>query len=50
MTHFAALIGLGTLAGMTSGLIGIGGGIIIVPVRVLFFRFPSNWPKGPPLR
>jgi uncharacterized protein len=46
MIHIAALIGLGILAGMTSGLIGIGGGIIIVPVLVLFFRFSQQLAQG----
>lgn len=31
------LIGLGVLAGMLSGMLGIGGGVIIVPALTLFF-------------
>jgi len=46
MTHFAALIALGIVAGMTSGLIGIGGGIIIVPVLVLFMGFSQQLAQG----
>jgi len=46
MIHIAALICLGMLAGMTSGLIGIGGGIIIVPVLVIFFRFSQQLAQG----
>ena len=46
MFHIAALIGLGIIAGMTSGLIGIGGGIIIVPVLVLFFSFSQQLAQG----
>ena len=46
MIQIAALIGLGILAGMTSGLIGIGGGIIIVPALVLFFRFSQQLAQG----
>ncbi|MFT3793981.1 sulfite exporter TauE/SafE family protein [Flavobacterium sp.] len=34
-TTFIILIGIGLLAGMLSGLIGIGGGIIMVPMLVL---------------
>jgi len=46
MIHIAALICLGMLAGMTSGMIGIGGGIIIVPVLVIFFRFSQQLAQG----
>jgi uncharacterized membrane protein YfcA len=46
MTFIAALMGLGIIAGMTSGLIGIGGGIIIVPVLVLFFGFSQQMAQG----
>lgn len=46
MAHIAALLGLGILAGLTSGLIGIGGGIIIVPVLVLFFGFSQQLAQG----
>ena len=46
MIHIAALIGLGILAVMTSGLIGIGGGIAVVPVLVLFFRFSQQLAQG----
>ena len=46
MIHIAALIGLGIVAGMTSGLIGIGGGIIIVPVLVLFFGYSQQLAQG----
>jgi uncharacterized membrane protein YfcA len=46
MPHIAALIGLGIVAGLTSGLIGIGGGIIIVPVLVLFFGFSQQMAQG----
>ena len=46
MIQIAAFIGLGILAGMTSGLIGIGGGIIIVPVLVIFFGFSQQMAQG----
>ena len=46
MIHIAALMGLGIVAGLTSGLIGIGGGIIIVPVLVLFFGFSQQLAQG----
>ncbi len=46
MAPILALIGLGVLAGVLSGLIGIGGGIIIVPVLVLFFGFSQQLAQG----
>lgn len=46
MIHIVALIGLGIVAGATSGLIGIGGGIIIVPVLVLLFGFSQQLAQG----
>jgi uncharacterized protein len=42
----AALIVLGIFAGLTSGLIGIGGGIIIVPVLVIIFGFSQQMAQG----
>jgi len=46
MIQIAALIGLGIAAGLTSGLIGIGGGIVIVPVLVIFFGFSQQLAQG----
>jgi uncharacterized protein len=46
MLIFIPLILLGGLAGVTSGLIGIGGGIIIVPALVLFFGFSQKLAQG----
>lgn len=46
MNHTAALVVLGVVAGLTSGLIGIGGGIIIVPVLVFFFGFSQQMAQG----
>jgi uncharacterized membrane protein YfcA len=46
MVHVAALVGLGVVAGLTSGLIGIGGGIVIVPVLVFFFGFSQQVAQG----
>lgn len=46
MVHIAALVGLGVVAGLTSGLIGIGGGIVIVPVLVFFFGFSQQVAQG----
>ena len=38
----SGLAGTGLLAGLMSGLFGIGGGNIIVPVLTLAFRFPAK--------
>ena len=37
---------LGLLAGLLSGLIGIGGGIIIVPALLFFFGFSQHQAQG----
>jgi len=40
--HFLALIATGLVAGVMAGMFGIGGGNIIVPVLVLFFKYPPK--------
>lgn len=40
------LLLVGVLSGMLSGLIGIGGGIIIVPCLVFFLAFPQKMAQG----
>lgn len=37
---------LGLLAGVLSGLIGIGGGLLIIPALVLFFGFGQHLAQG----
>ena len=37
---------LGLIAGALSGLIGIGGGIIIIPALILFFGFSQHAAQG----
>ena len=37
---------LGLIAGAVSGLVGIGGGIIIVPALVLLFGFSQKLAQG----
>lgn len=46
MTTLAGLIILGMVAGLASGLVGIGGGIIIVPALVLLFGFSQQLAQG----
>ena len=40
------VLGIGLLAGFLSGLIGIGGGIVIVPVLVYFFAMSQKTAQG----
>ncbi len=40
------LIILGAIAGLVSGIIGVGGGVIIVPVLVLLFHFSQKEAQG----
>jgi len=37
---------LGLIAGTISGLIGIGGGVFIIPVLVYFFKFSQHQAQG----
>ncbi len=49
MNNFIILFGLlllGIFAGYFSGLVGIGGGIIIVPALVLLFGFSQHTAQG----
>jgi len=40
------VVALGAIAGLISGLFGVGGGFIVVPALVLFFSEPSTLAKG----
>ena len=46
MTAIAPYIILGSVAGILSGLIGIGGGIVIIPALVLVFGFSQQMAQG----
>ncbi|HEV2198958.1 MAG TPA: TSUP family transporter [Bryobacteraceae bacterium] len=46
MTLALSFIALGLLAGALSGLIGLGGGVFIVPALVLFFGFSQHRAEG----
>lgn len=39
-------LGIGSIAGLLSGLFGIGGGIVIVPMLVLILKFPTSKAVG----
>lgn len=45
-TTIILLIAVGLIAGFLSGLIGIGGGVIIVPALVLFLGFTQKAAQG----
>jgi len=42
----AAVVGIGLVTGVFSGLFGIGGGLIMVPTLVLLFAFPQKLAQG----
>ncbi len=46
MTSLFILLAIGVLAGMFSGFIGIGGGLIIVPCLVYFFGMSQHEAQG----
>ena len=46
MTDIILYLLLGLAAGVLSGLIGIGGGILIVPMLVLLFGFTQHQAQG----
>jgi uncharacterized membrane protein YfcA len=46
MKSFLASLILGAFAGVLSGLVGIGGGIIIVPALVYFFGMDQKTAQG----
>ncbi len=46
MTNIMLLLVLGIVAGLLSGLLGIGGGIIIVPALVFLFGFSQHLAQG----
>ncbi len=43
---WAAVAGAGLVAGFTSGLFGVGGGIVVVPALTLLARFPPKLATG----
>jgi uncharacterized membrane protein YfcA len=46
MTHAILYVLLGAVAGALSGLIGIGGGVIIVPALIFLFGFSQHRAEG----
>lgn len=43
---WAAVVAAGLVAGFTSGLFGVGGGIVVVPALTLLARFPAKLATG----
>jgi len=46
MQNIIILLAIGLCAGMLSGLVGIGGGIVIVPVLIYFLGFSQHQAQG----
>jgi len=46
MTTLIILLTLGLLAGVLSGMVGIGGGIVIVPALVYFLGYSQHQAQG----
>lgn len=46
MTNILLYVLLGLTAGVLSGLIGIGGGVIIVPALIIFFGLSQHQAQG----
>jgi uncharacterized membrane protein YfcA len=46
MTSILILLAIGLIAGILSGLVGIGGGIVIVPVLVYYLGYTQQQAQG----
>lgn len=46
MTDTAMYIAAGTFVGILSGLLGIGGGVVLVPILVIFFSLEQHMAQG----
>jgi uncharacterized protein len=46
MTDLLLYVVIGLVAGALSGLLGIGGGVIIVPALIFFFGFSQHMAQG----
>lgn len=44
--EIAALVGIGLVAGFLAGLLGIGGGVVMVPAMVLIVGFDQHVAQG----
>ncbi len=41
-----ALVAVGTVAGILAGMLGVGGGVILIPAMIVLFSLPSAVAKG----
>lgn len=46
METIIAYLVMGVFAGVLSGLVGIGGGVIVVPALIFFFKFSQHTAQG----
>ncbi|MCU0843420.1 MAG: sulfite exporter TauE/SafE family protein [Spirochaetes bacterium] len=46
MATYLIAIAIGTVAGMASGLMGIGGGVVIIPALILMLGFDQHLAQG----
>jgi uncharacterized membrane protein YfcA len=46
LLEIAALVGIGVVAGVLAGLLGIGGGLLMVPALVLVLGFDQHLAQG----
>ena len=46
MNTILILLGIGLMAGILSGMVGVGGGIIIVPALVYFMSYSQHGAQG----
>ena len=44
--NYPALLGIGTISGIITGILGVGGGFIIIPALVLFGKIPVRMSVG----
>ena len=40
------MIGAGVVTGILAGMFGIGGGVLLIPILVLIFKFPQQTASG----
>ena len=44
--HIAALVAIGVATGILAGLLGVGGGVVMVPAMMMLLHMPSAMAKG----
>lgn len=46
VSHIAALVAIGVATGILAGLLGVGGGVVMVPAMMMLLYMPSAMAKG----